>query len=96
MHYAKLLSGKGLFARFGGWFAECRNDEKRGINEACPALFVVPPIGPVISPIHAISVVRAFSPKCPVAHGSAKTRIANQHPEESPRRDSENSELWSP
>ena len=33
MHYAKLLSGKGLFARFGGWFAECRNDEKRGINE---------------------------------------------------------------
>lgn len=131
MHYAKLLSGKGLFARFGGWFAECRNDEKRGINEflfratsavlaleemhfherCClenfrqikpqltlkrARLFLWSPIGPVISPIHAISVVRAFSPKCPVAHGSAKTRIANQHPEESPRRDSQNSELWSP
>ena len=33
MHYAQLLSGKGLFIHFGGWAAECRKNEKKGINE---------------------------------------------------------------
>jgi hypothetical protein len=33
MHYAELLSGKGFFLYFGGWAAECRQNEKRDIEE---------------------------------------------------------------
>jgi VirE N-terminal domain len=78
----------------------CFHDHCRGIldaiNRAAPALFVVPTIIPIISPIHAVSFVHAFSSKYAVAHGSAKTRIANQHPQESAGRGSENSELRFP
>jgi hypothetical protein len=34
-----------LFVRFGGWFAECRQNEKKGINEflfrATPAVLAL-------------------------------------------------------
>lgn len=33
MHYAELLTGKRLFIYFGGWVAECRPNEKKGIDE---------------------------------------------------------------
>lgn len=33
MHYAELLTGKGLFIYFGGWAADCRQSEKRDIKE---------------------------------------------------------------
>lgn len=33
MHYAELLNGRGLFKYFGGWVAECRPNEKKGIDE---------------------------------------------------------------
>ncbi len=33
MHYAQLLSGKGLFTHLADWSAHCRENEKKAIGE---------------------------------------------------------------
>jgi hypothetical protein len=33
MYYASLITRKGLFAYFGGWSKQCRDDERAGIDE---------------------------------------------------------------
>jgi hypothetical protein len=33
MHYAELITRKGLFAHFGGWFKQCRDEERAGMDE---------------------------------------------------------------